>query len=818
MSVSTSKIAVSRVQTRSQTRSDAQRQPTAAPTKSLQNKDSNMTMKPRGSKKIPNTAQMARKVQPRSRPAGKARIPAGSRPRQRRNPHPGVRTNLGRDDSPIHLKVASATPELENTSASDVVDGISFRSSSTRDSVSSLDSPHAKDQEGDNEYDEAYLEAQRKSAVADLGEILTVDGSCLQDLYKGTASDRRIKNFLTASSLYDYNTKSWTGVLRAPRDETQLRVWFTKVIKTIIDGLGNVKGTREVVDTSHTTFAHCEEPTQTSRPSISVRATGPSFAEPWVPNGGKRVPNAVGFSNVATVFEVKPDADANEAAVDRLAAYNRQIFFRQLNRLFCRSLLLTETQVRLLHCDRSGAYKTTSVNIHDDPCTFVRLVLGLSSQHEATLGLDSTVQWTIRNGAKVAGTITTVNESGKRIKYQLRMDEPHIVCRVVRSRGTVCWRARDKAGKHIILKDAWRIDEQVPEYVFLDRAKGVAGVTQMFAYEDDRTQTKRFRPECFDFKANEFHNRTMSRVTMACYGSSLDRFTSQRQAIVALRDAIKGHWNLLKAGIMHRDVSMDNILFGDDDSNEGPGGILIDFDMAMVVDGPTAGLLTEYRVGTHLYQSVSVLRHSDQSTRIAPLPRDYLDDLESFLYVLCHLLYGFEGVDLPHPNAFRGLALLAQWEQDRLSSTYSKANFLDETALSTRPIPPFWSSACVELCDSFRKFILPLSDAKTDIRDTRDPKKRQKLLENLYDELDGHYAAVISMFDDAIAGLDRPGGDAPRETEPQINSSPEQETPSAHRSTSSTSDTDGSRKRKSSDSEDGSPSTKRHRSVDSVSP
>ncbi|KAF6760898.1 hypothetical protein DFP72DRAFT_1003488 [Ephemerocybe angulata] len=762
---------------------------------------------------------MARKVQPRSRPAGKARIPASSRPRQRRNPHPGVRTNLGRDDSPIPLKDASATPEVENTSASDVVDGISFRSSSTRDSVSSLDSPHAKDQEGDNEYDETYLEAQRKSAVADLGEILTVDGSCLQELYKGTASDRRIKNFLTASSLYDYNTKSWTGVPRAPRDETQLRVWFTKVIKTIIDGLGNVKGTREVVDTSHTTFAHCEEPTQTSRPSISIRATGPSFAEPWVPNGEKRIPNAVGFSNVATVFEIKRDADANEAAVDRLAVYNRQIFFRQLNRLFCRSLLLTETQVRLLHCDRSGAYKTTSVNIHDDPCTFVRLVLGLSSQHEATLGLDSTVQWTIRDGAKVAGTITTVDESGKRIKYQLRMDEPHIVCRVVRSRGTVCWRARDKAGKHIILKDAWRIDEQVPEYVFLERAKGVAGVTQMFAYEDDRAQTKRFRPECFDFKANKFHNRTMSRVTMACYGSSLDQFTSQRQAIAALRDAIQGHWNLLKAGVMHQDISMDNILLGKGDAEIGQRGVLIDLDMAMVVNGPTAGMLTEYRVGTHLYQSVSVLENSDDDTVIAPVPRDYLDDLESFFYVLCHLLYGYKGVDLPDPDAFKGLTILAQWEQERLKATHAKAHYLGANELNARRLATFWSSASVELCDSFRKFISPIGRTKTSIRNKRDPKVRQKLFQDLHNEIEIHYAYVISLFDNALAALNSVRGDAPRSLSPSLGS----ETPSTNCSPGCRSDSGdgsscgGSRKRGSSDSEDDSPPAKRRRSDSSDS-
>ncbi|KAF6760858.1 hypothetical protein DFP72DRAFT_881589 [Ephemerocybe angulata] len=774
MPASISKTTVSRVQTRSQTRAEAQA--TFDPKNSLRKRDVKTAVKPATRSK---TARITKNVRRRAEraPKGVARLAVAQKQAQLA---PQTKLSDAREETP------ASTPEF------------STRSSPGNDSVS--------DDDG-SPYDEAYLAEQRRAAISDLHDIVTFDGSCLKDFYKATASDRRIKNFLTASALYDYGTNTWTGISREVRDEKTLRASLLEVIKTIVAGLGNVKGNREVVDTYHTAFPHCEDASQTSKPSISIRATGPSFSEPWVPQGANRVPNAVGFSNVATVFEVKRDVDATEAAVDQLAVYNRQIFFHQLNRLFCRSLLLTETQVRLLHCDRSGAYKTTAVNIHDDPCTFVRLVLGLSSPHETVLGLDSTVQWTIKGGMKVAGTITTVNGSGKRIKYQLRMDEPHAVRRTVRSRGTVCWNAKDKNGNLILLKDSWRLDEQVPEYTFLERAKGVAGVAQMFA---PRLSARGF----FDFEANDFRNRTMSRVTMACYGSSLDRFTSQRQAIAALRDAIQGHWNLLKAGVMHRDVSMDNILLGDDNAGIGERGMLIDLDMATVVDGPTAGMLTEYRVGTHLYQSVSVLENSDDDTVIAPVPRDYLDDLESFFYVLCHLIYGYKGVDHPDPDAFRGLTVLAQWEQDRLKAAHAKAYYLGAQELNARRIPSFWSVACVELCDSFRKFISPIGTTKSSIRSREDASIRRKLSQDLHNQIDTHYAFVISLFDNALATLNGVGGDAPR----FVPLTPRSETPSSTPSANSISDSgNSSRKRRSSDSEDDSIPAKRRRSDDSDS-
>ncbi|KAF6747111.1 hypothetical protein DFP72DRAFT_1150189 [Ephemerocybe angulata] len=224
------------------------------------------------------------------------------------------------------------------------------------------------------------LAEQRRAALSDLGKLPTVGDSALDELYRDIVSERRIDAFLAKSTLYDLERQVWVDIPSGTEDKTNL----TPV------------STREIVDARNTKFWHLDDRTQSSNPCMAIKAAGPSFS---LPHGG----NGVGFDNAASVFDVKRDADVCEDDADQLAVYNRQLFFHQLNRVFSRSLLFTETRVRLVHCDRSGGYKTAWLNVHDHPRTFIRLILGLSSPRESALGLDTSVQWTIKNGAKVAG-------------------------------------------------------------------------------------------------------------------------------------------------------------------------------------------------------------------------------------------------------------------------------------------------------------------------------------------------------------------------------------------------------------------------------
>ncbi|KAF5340995.1 hypothetical protein D9611_006076 [Ephemerocybe angulata] len=564
-------------------------------------------------------------------------------------------------------------------------------------------------------------------------------------------------NLLAATSLYDYGSNAWTDIPCDAQGDEDLHGPFMKVINGVLEGLGNSKGTRDVVDSRAMIFRHRDDSAQVSSPHIAVRATGPSFE---LPKGQYSEHASVGFSNVASVFNVKREATITEDDVDHLAVYTRQIFFCQKNRLFSRSLLLSESRVRLLHCDRSGAYKTTAIDIHEDPCTFVRLVLGLSSPRETVLGLDTNIQWTVKHGRRVAGTIATLNASGRRIKYKLDPDSFCFAAQTVRGRGTVCWNAENKDGKRILIKDAWRTDPQVPEYAFLERAKGLEGVVQLLAHEGSVARTSAFRPDCFDFNSDDFYNRTMSRVTMVRCGASLSQFTSQFQAIAALRDAIQGHLNLLKAGVLHRDVSMDNILFGDDEATVGNRGVVIDLDMAIMVKGPSADVITELPAGTQLYQSISVL---DYKGELVPVPHDYLDDLESFFYILCHLLYGYEGFDRPAPAAFTGMKVLALWENmPAEAATNMKLRYIELEGPNINKPPLFWSTACIKLCDSLRRYLLPLIDGKIKLRVTRDDVERGARAKELHKDLEEHYSDIIALFDVALEELPKPGGEDPR--------------------------------------------------------
>ncbi|KAF5340986.1 hypothetical protein D9611_006058 [Ephemerocybe angulata] len=706
--------------------------------------------------------------QTRAQPAQQTRRAAmqNSRTKAKAQPNVGTRSAAASRQRPLTRSVTAANraqqdapPTEPKPASSTPVAPVSSKPESSSTSTTSDTSSSSSGEYSSYDETEDELYPQRKAAISDLHELPTVDGACLKELYTDVASDRIINAFLTKSSLYDSEKRVWVDIPQETYPGTDLKTAVIKIVRSIIQDLGHSKGIRDVIDTRNTKLPHIGDPTQSSKPDMAIKALGPSFSVPCA--------STIGFSNIASVFDVKCDADVRERHADQLAVYNRQIFFHQLNRLFARSLLITETRVRLVHCDRSGGYKTDWLNIHEDPVTLIRLILGLSSPREAVLGLDTSIQWTIKNGRKVAGTITTLDFHRKRVKYQLVMGRPYFVAPSVRGVGTVCWVAKDKAGKHIVIKDSWRVDIQVPEYTFLEKARGNSGVAWMFAYEDGRVQTKALRPGNFDFDAPDFYNRTMCRVSMECYGAPLHEFTSQRQAIAALRDAIQGHWNLLRAGILHRDVSIDNILFGKDGAEEGHRGILIDLEMAASTGGgPTSRVITENRFGTYLYHSIAVLRSGRDERLLLPAAHDYLDDLESFFWILCHLLHGYEGVRRPVPDAFDPESLLGRFENPQVASaTAIKQEYLATEGPSFAPPSLFWSDACVELCEAFRVYMAPIVKAKGSSRFRKNAAIGHTILQDLYNNINHHYTDIISFFDTALEKLVRPGGEAPRREE-----------------------------------------------------
>ena len=83
---------------------------------------------------------------------------------------------------------------------------------------------------------------------------------------------------------------------------------------------------------------------------------------------------------------------------------------------------------------------------------------------------------------------------------------------------------------------------------------------------------------------------------------------SEAEALGILKDVLTGFIELLKHGVIHRDLKPDNILM-----HQGVYKIA-DFGFAKQVQNFSKGLLTS-SVGTPLYMSPQILKHEEYTTK-----------------------------------------------------------------------------------------------------------------------------------------------------------------------------------------------------------
>ncbi|RXW17455.1 hypothetical protein EST38_g8396 [Candolleomyces aberdarensis] len=419
---------------------------------------------------------------------------------------------------------------------------------------------------------DSSLDEQKRLVLPELGEVISLDDDAFpRSLYHQITPESAINDFLRKSRSYSLAKRRW----KLPRNFTKLlnndfHSPFLKILSSILNHFWNesiVRGTRLVIDSHATSLPHCEagSTTHSSRPSIVIKAEGPSFQLPDSESG--QTPAAIGFSNVTSCINLQiqqAETPVSEQLM-QMAIYARQIFIQQPNRRFVRLLILFEEHFRLFHFDRSGAQYTPAINFHDEPHTFVRLILGLSSPDESDIGLDSSIQWMIEKGRKVGGTLRTRRADGAELVYSLSNVAPFFFRGDMRGRATICWSSEDVVSEHLYLQDA----------------VGVPGVVQMVSCEPDRDETRNLRG-FGDVLPPGFHNRVETRIVIKAYGKPVQNFTSAVQLLCALRDAIAGHMELYsEKGTLHRDISVYNILLGKTGAEPGYRGVLIDFDMAI---------------------------------------------------------------------------------------------------------------------------------------------------------------------------------------------------------------------------------------------
>ncbi|KAJ2936680.1 hypothetical protein H1R20_g421, partial [Candolleomyces eurysporus] len=391
------------------------------------------------------------------------------------------------------------------------------------------------------------FDEQKNLVIPELGEVISLENDAYpRSLYHHLASESAISDFLRKSRSYSLSQRRW----KLPRSYTKLLnndfyTPFLNVFSSILKHFWNepaAHGARMIIDTHETDLPHCEPgpTTHSSRPGFVIKAEGPSFQLPKSKPGEKLL--HTGFSNVTACIDIQPQRNAMPVSeqLTQVAIYARQIFIQQPNRRFVRLLVLSAEHLRLFHFDRSGVQYTPYINFHDDPHTFVRLILGLSSLNESDIGLDSSIQWTIENGKKIGGTLTTRGIDGIEVVYPLLKVDPFFFNGNLRGRATICWTVRDPvSGEELVVKDSWKSEERLSEYIYLQDAANIPGVVQMVSCEHNRDETKNLRG-FRDVSPPSFYNRVETRIVMRAYGKSLKNFTSAMQLLCALRDAIAG--------------------------------------------------------------------------------------------------------------------------------------------------------------------------------------------------------------------------------------------------------------------------------------
>ncbi|KAF9549927.1 hypothetical protein CPC08DRAFT_648057, partial [Agrocybe pediades] len=313
-----------------------------------------------------------------------------------------------------------------------------------------------------------------------------------------------------------------------------------------------------------------------------------------------------------------------------------QCFIQQHNRRFVFTVLVSQKRARLYLFDRSGACYSEDIDINKDPEVFIRVILGVCSPSCADVGFDTDVYWSTHE----VRHIRTLDENQKEIVYRIKnkIGKPYCYRKTIMGRGTICW----KVDSGRLVKDQWTSEERTPESVLLEKAKGLPFVGQMVSFATG-TSTAKLRG--FDSYENDvsdedkeiFRNRIFRRFILKSGGKPLVEFSTPEEVLYAfsldLRSCTTGHKNLWDIGILHRDISINNILIAHSGKVQ-QRGTLIDLDMAISINRTDSLADTDFRTGTRAFQSASVL-YSGWKDNSKKYPHDHLDDFESLFYVLC---------------------------------------------------------------------------------------------------------------------------------------------------------------------------------------
>ncbi|KAK3367307.1 hypothetical protein B0T24DRAFT_387668 [Lasiosphaeria ovina] len=407
------------------------------------------------------------------------------------------------------------------------------------------------------------------------------------------------------------------------------------------------------------------------------------------------------WSHILVPGELKsnPAADKASKAWLDIGTYAREVLAAQDTRRFVLGFTICGSLMRVWEFDRLGGLASERFDINEDGSRFVFTVLGFLWMNEEELGIDPTFtaangQRFIeieRNGLKerliidevmqrarcVAGRATTCWRAHREglpqmplvIKdswqYPERDEEGELLCEVTRKgvinmaryyyHETVQIHGADDDVRNNVRGglDITRATNYRPERSALQPAMAASEVSRrgrkssaVAGEKRSSSQTGASLPHSkrpcstSPVKAGgDLSNRVHRRVILRDYGNPIYRASSRTSLLAALSGCIEGHESLRKAGVLHRDISINNLLVNEDPDNPSRPSFLIDLDLAIKEDREGSSG-ARGKTGTRAFMAIGALLGEQHS---------FMHDLESFFWVLFWICIHYTGPDKSRP-------------------------------------------------------------------------------------------------------------------------------------------------------------------------
>jgi hypothetical protein len=399
------------------------------------------------------------------------------------------------------------------------------------------------------------------------------------------------------------------------------------------------------------------------------------------------------WSQILIPGELKsnPSADTASKAWLDLGRYAREVLAAQDARRFVLGFTICGSLMRIWEFDRLGGIASEQFDINEDGLQFVSTILGFLWMNEEELGFDPTI---VTSDSTRYIEIERNGTSERLIIDEVMKRAPCIAGRATTC--WKAHREEDPQTP-LVIKDSWQYLGRDDEGELLHEAtdKGVINVARYYHHETvrifgtdddvrnnvrkglDVKNTENYRPgrsmmssttalgtprndrsstasrkrsanltdaplppskrSCSasptKVDSNSLPNRIHRRVVLRDYGKPIYKASSRTTLLAALEGCIEGHESLRKTGLLHRDISVNNLMINEDGDNPSWPSFLIDLDLAIREQREgTSG--AKGKTGTRAFMAIGALLGEQHS---------FMHDLESFFWVLFWICIHYNG-------------------------------------------------------------------------------------------------------------------------------------------------------------------------------